>query len=347
MPGGKEAFERKLQALASLRAASSSEAAPELAIDPLRKAVKDRSNYLVSKAAALTGELRLIALIPDLLAAFDRFMIDPVKTDPQCWAKNAIVKVLKDLNHDDPAVFLRGIEHIQMEPVWSIPPVVDTALTLRGACALALVSCALDRQTILTRLIALLVDELPVQLDAITALGQVPGADTALLLRLKALLGDKEPEVTGQCFDVLLEISPADSVPFVARFFAAENPDVRSEAASALAASREPQAIEALKRCFAGPATGLADAALKKAILQSLAGSRQIAGAEFLLSVVEEGPSEHAALAVQSLASGRFREEFRERVEASVRRRGLAALTSAFQKEFRKPAQGPLGTSNG
>ena len=216
MPSGKEAFERKLQALASLRAASSPEAAPEVAIDPLRKALKERSNYLVSKAAALAGDLRLTALVPDLLAAFDRFMMDPAKTDPKCWAKDAIVKALKDLNHDDPAVFLRGIEHVQMEPVWGGS--VDTALTLRGACALALAGCSLDRQTILARLIDRMADEKPVRIDAIRALGQCPGPDTALLLRLKALLGDKESEVTGQCFDVLLEISPADSVPFVARF---------------------------------------------------------------------------------------------------------------------------------
>jgi hypothetical protein len=325
--GGKEAFERKLEALASLRAASL-EAAPEVASDPLRKALKDRSNYLVSKAAALAAELRLTALIPDLLRAFDRFMLDPAKTDPQCWAKDAIVKALKDLNHDDPAVFLRGIGHVQIEAVWGTS--VDTAFTLRGACALALVACTLDRQSILTRLVDLFADETPVRSDVIRAIGQLPGHDSALLLRLKALLGDKESEVIGLCFDVLLEISPADSVPFVARFFAAKNPEVRVEAAAALAASREPQAIEALKECFAGPA----DAALKTTILQSLAGARQSGGAEFLLSVIEEGTPEYAALAVESVASGRFREEFRERVEASVRRRSVDLLTAAFQKSF-------------
>jgi HEAT repeat protein len=328
VPGGKEAFERKLEALASLRTAASPEVAPETAIDPLRKALKDRSNYLVSKAAALAGELRLTALIPDLLHAFDRFMIDPAKTDPQCWAKDAIVKALKDLNHDDPAVFLRGIEHVQMEAVWGKS--VDTALTLRGACALALVACSLDRQTILTRLVDRMADEPPVRIDAIRALGQCPGHDTVLLLRLKALLGDTEPEVNGVCFDVLLEISPADSVSFVARFLAAESPELRAEAASALALCREPQAIEALKQCFAGRA----DTALKTAILQSLAGSPQVAAAEFLLSVIEEGSPEPAALAVESLGAGRFREEFRQRVEASVRRRRENTLTVAFQKSY-------------
>ena len=314
MPGGKETFERKLEALASLRVAASAEAA----VDPLRRALKDRSNYLVSKAAALAGELRLKALTPDLLHAFDRFMVDAAKTDPQCWAKDAIVKTLKDLNHDDPAVFLRGIEHVQMEAVWGSS--VDTALTLRGACALALVACSLDRQTILTRLIDRLADKTPVRIDAIRALGQCPGPDTVLILRVKALLPDPAFEVTGQCFDALLQTSPADSVPFVARFLTADYPELRVEAAAALASSREPEAIEALKQCFAGRG----DPPLKTAILQSLAGSPQLAGAEFLLSVIEEGSTEHARLAAESLAASRFREEFRERVEASAQRRGIA-----------------------
>ena len=322
---GKEAFERKLEALRSLKNET-----PDKAATQLKKALKDKSNFLVSKAAAIVGELRLNALMPDLLAAFDGFMTDPVRTDPQCWAKNAIVRALKDLNHDDAAVYLRGIEHVQMEAVWG--GTVDTAGTLRGACALALVSCSIDRQTLLTRLIALLVDELPVRLDAIAALGQVPGPDTVLLLRLKVLLGDKEPQVTGQCFDALLDMAPGESVDFVAKFLAAKDPDVRSEAAAALAASREPQAIEALKRCYADAAVEL-----KSMILQSLAGSRQAAGADFLLSIVEEGRPAEAAIALKSLAESRFREDFRGRAQATVRARAISALTQEFEKSFSVP----------
>lgn len=292
MPGGKEAFERKLEALAALR-----DAAPEDAVVPLRKALKDRSNYAVKKAAEVTGELRLTALIPDLVSAFGRCMTDAAKTDPQCWAKMAIVKTLKDLNHDDPAVFLRGLEHVQMEAVWGGR--VDTAATLRGACALALVACALDRHSILTRLVGLLADDaLPARLDGVTALGQVPGADTVLLLRLKALLGDKEPEVTGRCFDILLELAPEESIPFVKRFLDGDDPDLPSEAVGALA------------------------------------GSRQPAAAELLLPVIEKGRAELAKVAVIALGRSRLREEFRERVEAAVRRRDLAQLTEAFRQEF-------------
>jgi HEAT repeat protein len=289
---GKEAFERKLEALAALRTAPAKQA-----VEPLRKALKDRSNYVVSKAVAVAGEMRITELVSDLVRAFERFMTDPVKTDPQCWAKNAIVKALKDLHCDDPAVFLRGIGHVQMEAVWGGQ--VDTAVTLRGACALALVACALDRLTILTHLVSLLSDEaLPARLDAVTALGQVPGADTVLLLRLKALLGDKEPEVTGRCFDVLLELAPEQSIPFVDRFLSGKDPDLQAEAVGALAGSRHP------------------------------------AAAKLLLPVIETGRAELAKAAIVSLAHSRFREEFRERIEAGVRRRDIAALTDAYRTEF-------------
>src|SRR5262249_19055805 len=111
MSTGKQAFDKKIEALKELRSLPDSATAGA----GLRKALKDRSNYLVSKAAAIVAELNLTDLIPDLLAAFERFLIDPVKSDPQCWAKLAIVKALKDLGHREPDVFLRGLTHIQLE----------------------------------------------------------------------------------------------------------------------------------------------------------------------------------------------------------------------------------------
>ena len=64
----KEAFDRKMEALEALRSTGASETTTE----QLRKALKDRNNYLVSKAAAVTGEMGLQPLIPDLIAAFPR-----------------------------------------------------------------------------------------------------------------------------------------------------------------------------------------------------------------------------------------------------------------------------------
>ena len=85
-----------------------------------------------------------------------------------------------------------------------------------------------------------------------------------------------------------------------------------------------------LKQCFA---TRI-DAELKTAILHSLAASRHPAAAEFLMSVIDEARPEHAVAALESLAAGRFREEFRDRAGDAVRSRNIAELTAAWRKEF-------------
>src|SRR5580704_9754926 len=148
-PMSKQAFDQKLAALEELRSAENPAPA-------LRKALKDRNNYYVSKAASIVAQRQLADLKPDLFAAIDRFFTDAAKTDPQCWAKNALIKALKDLGHHGPAVYLRGIEHIQLEPVWGGQ--ADSAGTLRGACALALVECSLDELEILRYLCDRLAD---------------------------------------------------------------------------------------------------------------------------------------------------------------------------------------------
>ncbi len=138
MPG-KRKFEEQLAALDELR-----HQPREAATEPLRKALANRNNFVVGKAADLVRTLNLSQLIPELLIAFDRFMLcsdkeDPIKTDPQCWAKNAISRALAAFEYQDAAVFLRGMKHIQPEP--SYGGASDSAGTLRATCALALVQC--------------------------------------------------------------------------------------------------------------------------------------------------------------------------------------------------------------
>src|SRR5277367_488610 len=147
----RQVFDRAIAQIEDLRAMSCDDAR-----EPLRKALKARNNYLVGKAAAITGEKRIEQLIPDLIAAFDRFMRDPVASDPQCWAKNGIARALKDLEHDDPEVFQRGIAHFQYEPVWGTRE--DTAGALRSTCAFALSQTRLETFAILKLLTDLLAD---------------------------------------------------------------------------------------------------------------------------------------------------------------------------------------------
>ncbi len=318
-PVGKQAFDKKLDAIDAL--AESRDPAQ------IRKALKDRNNFLVSKAAAVVARIGAEDLIPDLVNAFDRFMTDPVKTDPKCWAKIAIAKALKDLDCDDSDLFIRGLKHIQMEPAYVRPE--DTAVTLRSTCAVALVGCGLPRYEILKHLVDALGSDpqKEVRMNAARAIGQVPGQDSLLILRLKALSPD-DPEVIGQCFTALLEISAAEQLPFVAGFMKSGS-DIAMEAAAALGECHDPQAASLLIECYeANP-----NPELRRAILLSMGASRHAAAADFLLSVIAKGRREQASIAIRALASGRFRDEYKDRVRAAIEDRELIAQ---FDKEFFK-----------
>ncbi|MGH9632379.1 MAG: HEAT repeat domain-containing protein [Bryobacteraceae bacterium] len=291
----KESFDRKLAEIEALRSASEDTAGPQL-----RKALKDRSTYVAAKAASIAADRQLRALEPDLLIAFDRFMREPIKSDPQCWAKNAIIKALKDIGHSDAAIYLRGIEHFQMEPVWGGSE--DTATTLRATCAHALVSCRLDSLTILIQLTNLLTDPaVPVRIDAARAIAQLSAPEGLLPLRLKASVGDQEPEVTGHCLASLLNLDPRGHLPFVASFLAKEDPDIRIEAAAALAESREPQSLEILKEFW----DRQADPRIKHTLLTLLATSPLPASVTFLQSVAESASPQIAGYAREALSQSR------------------------------------------
>ncbi len=109
----------------------------ELALSELHNALLDKDNFIVTRAAEMAGEFYLETLEAELVRAFDRFMVNPTKTDPGCSAKTAIAETLYRLETYQEDLFLKGISHVQMEPVWGGQ--VDTAAKLRGTCALGLV----------------------------------------------------------------------------------------------------------------------------------------------------------------------------------------------------------------
>src|SRR5258706_7839705 len=126
--GGKRGFEEQIAALDALR-----HSPDEVRAEALRRALGHRNSFIVAKAADLVREFALPSLTADLLVSFDRFLENPVKTDPQCWAKNALSRALAAFEHQDEGVFLRGMRHIQMEPAWAGQS--DTAGTLPPAGA--------------------------------------------------------------------------------------------------------------------------------------------------------------------------------------------------------------------
>ncbi len=319
----KKDFEERVREVDRLRSVER-----EIAIPALRKALRDRNNYFVSKAATVGGELMASELVPDLLEACDRFFVDAPTKDPQCWAKIACAKALRDLGHRDADVFLRGVEHIQMEPVWGGEQ--DSAGPLRAACLMALVDCHIDATELMTHLGDRLADtDPPVRAEAAMAIGQIGLPYGAPLLRLKARVGDIEPAVVGSCLTALLQLESTGCVEFVASFLDAD-PDLQIEAAAALGAARDPHAVEILTQRF--PCERSFD--LRKAILASLGASTLPASADFLVEVISEPDQDLALTALESLAASRFATKYRDQAEAAVQARGGSTLKRAFERHF-------------
>jgi len=275
MPG-KRSFEDQIAALDALR-----QQPEEARLELLRKALTHRNNFLVGKAADLVREFCLAQLLPELRNAFDRFFDDPVKTDPQCWAKNALSRALAAWEYQEAEVFLRGMRHVQMEPVWG--GVTDTAGTLRATCALALVQCrSLTDADLLRHLIELMGDkEKSVRAEAVRAIEQVGSPCASLLLRLRAVIGADEPEVLGACYGGILRLEGASAIAWVRRFLATGD-DNAAEAALAIAATHSPEGFNALRESFLKPD----DPWWRSVLLSAIALTRQDAALEFLLALV-------------------------------------------------------------
>jgi HEAT repeat protein len=305
------------------------ESPPAEALAALKKALSDRVNLIVAKAAKIAAEMRLHDLLPDLLRAFDRLFEKPAERDPQCWGKNAISKALVALDHREAAPFLRGIRHIQLEPVWGGE--ADTAATLRGTCALALPSCAdVTRGQILRHLVDALSDSaLPVRSDAARAVAQMEGDEAILLLRLKARLGDPEPEITGQVFDYLFQLEHDQALPFVAEFLQPKLGPVAEEAALALGSSRLPGAALLLEQSFARHR----DADFRLVLLRALSATRQPPALDFLLNLVRNAREADALCAVEALALHRDSADIRRQVEQAAGQRE-AVVRAQFKKSF-------------
>jgi hypothetical protein len=286
----KRNFDYELANLEALR-----EAPPEAAEPELTKALDLSNNFLVAKAATLTLHHRLTGLTPNLAASFLRFLENGAKSDPQCWAKNALAKSLAAFEYQEPELFLTGMRHIQLEPVWG--GTADTAGTLRGTCALALVQCReLDSHRLLIHLIPLFADkELPVRVDAVRAVVQVGSDSAALLLRLRAELASDEPELLGSCYSGVLALDGPAAIPWAAKFLSPED-DAAAEAAMAIAQTHTLEAFQLLCNTFANAR----DQWFRTVVLSAIALTRQQEATDWLLSLIEkEHP--HAADACEAL----------------------------------------------
>ena len=293
----------------------------------LRRVLSSEGPHAVARAAAIVGELRIEALVPDLVAAFPRFFSDLPRTDPGCAAKTAIVEALRRVEHDDRDLYRRGAAHVQTEPVYGGR--VDTAVDLRGASALALAETA--GADVLVDLANLLADpEPPVRISAARAVS-VHGRGSGIpLLHLKALAGDPEPRVVSECLLALLRLDPQEELPFVASFL--ERGDEAAEgAAVALGESRLAEALPILRE-WREPARRRGRG---RVALLAIASLRRDEAVELLLSLARDEEPPIARDALAALASIGNDAALYARAKAAVETRPELhqALARAFGRE--------------
>jgi hypothetical protein len=313
-------IERALNRLSELRHAEPSDTVTA----ELAEFLRNRSNLVVAKAAVVVRELSLVALIPDLVAGFSKFMADAPRLDKRCAALTAIASALYELDYVEPEPYLAGIKHVQLEG--SYGPPVDEAAKLRAVSAQGLLRTR--HADLLSEVVQLLVDREPAaRIGAIRALGVNGGEAGVLLLRLKVLTGDAELAVMAECFSALLVASADKSVKFVAKYIDSDDEATAEAAMLALGESRLPAAYSFLKEKW--NRTVLMP--VKRALLAAMAALKLEEAIAFLISLVESANAETAAAAVEALSIYRHN----ERVSESVRIAALTRKEKAIVEEYR------------
>ncbi|PSB18691.1 hypothetical protein C7B65_14295 [Phormidesmis priestleyi ULC007] len=315
---------RKLEDTIALLAEIRADPSSDVGITTLSQVLNSKYSVAVSQAAKLIGESELHSLIPELVAAFDRFMTSGSDSDPGCLAKMRIAEALYRLDHSNETLFLQGIRHRQMEAARGGKE--DTAAALRGACALALVR--MNYFHVLSELADLLAD--PASEARIAAARAIAynGSDQGIpLLRMRVLVGD-QPSVISECLMALLQLDPKRSLPLVSRCLyarkdaIAEDAELAEVAALALGETRLPEAVEILQTWW----KQIRSPELQQTGLMAIAMLRHDDAIEFLLSLIAEGRIQTAKIALSALSIYRADVGLWQRVSEAVDLRDEAAL---------------------
>lgn len=310
--------------LKSLRADPKSDAS----IAELSKALSSKANILVARAADIIHDAKLPQFIDPLIAAFDRFMVDPTTTDKGCGAKTSIAKALYEMEARAENLFLTGIHHVQLEGVWGGNS--DTAAELRGICALGLVRC--NYRDVMIELGDLIMDPEPsCRIMAARAIAYSENDAGVPLLRMKVLAGDQNSDVIGECFAALLRLSPRKTVEFVARYMDDDDEDLRQLAILILGESRLPAALNALTEQFHRALIG----DQRKPIILAIALTRLPQSVDFLAQVISDEHKQLAIAAIDALKMYRTDAAIRARLADATEKRGDPEIRRAFDQAFK------------
>ncbi|MBI2844789.1 MAG: HEAT repeat domain-containing protein [Armatimonadetes bacterium] len=292
----------------------------------LTRSINGSNSLLTAKAAEIASNRNLHEMIPDMISAFERFMVDGARTDKQCNAKIAIAKALNEMELTGDAVFLSGAYYTQIEPAFGTS--VDTAAELRCVCAYGL--ARIEHPDAHYILADILVDrEARVRSAAAKALGYIGSPQAELLLRLKVLTGDSELDVVAECFAGLITMAPDRSLDFVARYLRSEDGSLSECAALAIGGSRNPKAYDTLRSFWDDDPSPL----VRRRLLLPIALVRSNEALNFLTEIVRTSDIKTATKAVSAL-SLYVDDASVSSIRDAVMARGDADLLRAFEAEI-------------
>lgn len=292
---------KTLEALTSQLNAIRDDPASEEGLATLQHIIRSKHSIVVAQAAKVVSQAELHTLTPEMVAAFHRFLVKPKDTDPGCRAKQAIADALYRFEHSDEAVFLAGIRHVQMEPVWGGQ--VDTAPALRGTCALGLVR--MHYRHVMVELADLLADsEQEARIGAARAIAYSENPFGVALLRFRMKVGDVPP-VLGECLSALLKLDSSSALALADGFLTAgrklsDSPqaiELAEVTALTLGESRLPEALPLLTEWW----QRTTHPELRKIGLLAIASLRQDDALQFLLTLLSEAASKDAQAALDAL----------------------------------------------
>jgi HEAT repeat protein len=320
----RSSLDDKLAALRELRGLALT---PEQKAE-VRKRIGDRSNLVVAAAAAIAGENSLEELAKDLEAAFDRFLVNPLKDDKLCRAKIAVVQSLDKIEYQNSDLFLRAAKYVQLEPVWGGSE--DSAAPLRAAAVVALVR--VEGVSALPLMVDAMADPAKdVRIAAAVALGAVGTESAGLVLRLKVRIGDSDPDVLSECLGALLAVSPRENLSLVTEFLEPSNPAACEAAALALGKSRLPEALDPLKECW----QQCPSRELRQQVLLAIAILRRPSATDYLMELVAAESEPTAIAALWALKIYKNDPRLRERIASLVLERRSPTLQACFDRDFR------------
>lgn len=208
----------------------------------VRAGLGRKTGLVVAAAAERLREAGLTGHQDALLRAYDAMSEDPVRRDPGCAGKIAVVRALDELGWNDPEVFARAARCVQLEPAWGKP--VDTAGPVRRFGLGGLVRTRWEGTPAVIG--DHLVDPDPhvrsYAADAVAAWGEPMGI---AVLRLKLGVGDPDPGVLIDALVALFGLDRPGGIA-LARAWLTDEPAKREVAALALGQSRLPEAIDVL-----------------------------------------------------------------------------------------------------